>query len=227
MKIVIATIKSWNIKNVKSMCIDGVEIYLIEDKDRLTKQFIDEISPEYVFFIHWSWYISKEIYENYRCIVFHPAKVPFGRGGSPIQNLIERGYTDTTISAISVGEELDAGDVYPVSCELNLNGTADEILMRMSKKVCFYMIPKIIKENPVPVRQDGEIVTFSRRKPKDSAIDFSNDIEKIYDLIRMLDGEGYPKAYVDIGKYRLEFNRAALHTDSIVADVKIERKENE
>lgn len=227
MKIVIATIKSWNIKNVKNMHIDGVDIYLIDEKDKLTKEFIDEIAPEYVFFIHWSWYIEKDIYEKYRCIVFHPAKVPFGRGGSPIQNLIERGYTDTVISAISVGEVLDAGDVYPVRCDLNLNGTADEILMRMSKKVCFYMIPEIIKNKLIPVKQEGEVVTFSRRKPKDSEIDFNRDIEKIYDLIRMLDGEGYPKAYVDIGKYRLEFNRAALHTECIIADVKIERRENE
>ena len=227
MKIIIATIKSWNIKNVKSMHIEGVEIFLVNEKEKLTKEYIEAINPEYVFFIHWSWYIEKDIYEKYRCIVFHPAKVPFGRGGSPIQNLIERGYTDTVISAISVGEILDAGDVYPVTCDLNLNGTVDEILMRMSKKVCFHMIPEIIKNKLVPVKQEGEVVTFKRRKPKDSKIDFEMDIESIYDLIRMLDGEGYPRAYIEIGNCRLEFSRAALHTDSIIADVKIERRENE
>lgn len=226
MNVVIATIKSWNINNVNKMNIEGTKIFLIDDKEKLSKELLDEIKPAYVFFIHWSWYVPKEIYDKYKCVVFHPADVPFGRGGSPIQNLIVRGYTDTVISAIAVGRELDCGDVY-MKCDLSLNGTVEEILMRMSQKVCFYMIPEIIKTKIVPERQMGEVVTFARRKPKDSEIDFNKNMQEIYDLIRMLDGEGYPRAYIDIGQYRLEFNRAALHSESIIADVKIERRQHE
>jgi len=31
---------------------------------------------------------------------------------------------------------------------------------------------------------------------------------KIYDFIRMLDNEEYPNPYIEIGNYKLEFNRA-------------------
>ena len=39
--------------------------------------------------------------------------VPFGRGGSPLQNLISRGIYETKISAFRCVAEMDAGPVYP------------------------------------------------------------------------------------------------------------------
>ena len=38
--------------------------------------------------------------------------LPYGRGGSPLQNLIARGFLETKISAILVEKQLDAGPVY-------------------------------------------------------------------------------------------------------------------
>ena len=226
-RIVIATVKSWNIINANKLKIPDTEIFLIDDKKKLIYEEICEINPEYVFFIHWSWYISKDIFEKFECIVFHPAKVPFGRGGSPIQNLIEKGYDNTVISAIRVGEELDAGDVYPIRCELSLYGTADEILMRMSEMVCFDMIPWIVNNKPKAEAQIGDVVYFSRRKPEESLIDFGKDLKNIFNKIRMLDGEGYPNAYVNIGDYKISFTRASLHSEYLVSDVKIIKRGEE
>lgn len=218
-KVVIATIKSWNIKNVKKLEIPGCEIILIDKKEDLIYERIKAVNPRYVFFIHWSWYIPKEIFESFECIVFHPARLPYGRGGSPIQNLIIRGFKDTAISAVRVCEELDAGDLYPISQELSLEGTAEEILMRMSNAVCFHMIPWIIANEPPAKKQEGDAVVFSRRMSADSELNFNEKTEKIYDMIRMLDGEGYPSAFIKIGNYRIEFSRASLKEEGIKADV--------
>ena len=38
--------------------------------------------------------------------------LPYGRGGSPLQNLIVRGHKHTMISAIKCVKELDAGPIY-------------------------------------------------------------------------------------------------------------------
>jgi methionyl-tRNA formyltransferase len=38
--------------------------------------------------------------------------LPFGRGGSPLQNLISRKIYNTKLSAIRVVKELDAGPVF-------------------------------------------------------------------------------------------------------------------
>lgn len=37
----------------------------------------------------------------------------------------------------------------------------------------------------------------------------------------MLDAEGYPKAFVEVGPFRFEFSRASLRGRDIVADVRI------
>ena len=46
--------------------------------------------------------MPSEIIRNYECICFHETDLPFGRGGSPIQNLIVRGFKTTKISAIKM-----------------------------------------------------------------------------------------------------------------------------
>ena len=70
---VIATIKSWNIENTKKLeeKYNNKHFYLVTKKEELTKEYIESISPRYIFFPHWSWIIPKEIYERYECVVFH------------------------------------------------------------------------------------------------------------------------------------------------------------
>ncbi len=224
MDVVIATIKTWNIENAKAINIPKCNINLICCKEDLTYEKIREIRPRYVFFIHWSWYIPEEIYKNFECIVFHPTPLPYGRGGSPIQNLIVRGFEETVVSAVRVSEELDGGSLYPIQRPLSLQGTVEEILIRMSRSVCSEMIPWIISEQPEPCPQEGEVVVFDRRKESDGQVNFSGSPEEIYDMIRMLDGEGYPPSFILLGNYRLTFSRASLKSDGIKADVFI-RKE--
>ncbi|MGO5072730.1 formyltransferase family protein [Clostridium sporogenes] len=223
MKIIIATIKSWNVKNADKFRRDNDyehDVFIVTNKDNLTYEKMREINPEYIFFPHWSWIIPKEIYETFNCIVFHMTDLPFGRGGSPLQNLIERGIENTKISAIKVDEGIDTGDIY-FKQSLNLNGTADEIFIRASQIIFNKMIPKIINEKILPKKQSGEVIQFKRRNPSQSEILSNFDLEKIYDYIRMLDGEEYPKAFIKFGKYKLEFSRASLKNNKIIADVEI------
>jgi methionyl-tRNA formyltransferase len=223
MNIIIATTKSWNIKNAvifKKKFERRFETFIITAKNELNYDNIKQINPKYIFFPHWSWIIPKQVFENFTCIVFHMTDLPFGRGGSPLQNLIERGIENTKISAIRVDDGIDTGDVY-LKKDLNLNGTAEEIFIRASKIIFNDMIPKILEDNPVPQKQSGEVVEFKRRKPEQSEITPEFDLEKIYDYIRMLDAEGYPKAFIRFGNYRLEFSRASLKSGKIVADVEI------
>ena len=149
--------------------------------------------------------------------------LPYGRGGSPLQNLIVRGHKETKISAIKVCKDLDAGDIY-LKKDLPLYGTAEEIFMR-SSSVSVRMIEEIITKNLKPVPQEGKPVVFKRRKPEESNIVDISDLEKMYDYIRMLDAEGYPKAFLETDAFRFEFSRASLKADkSIIADVRITKK---
>lgn len=197
---------------------------LINKVQDLTVERLKAIKPKYIFFPHWSYIIPSDIYENFECIVFHMTDVPFGRGGSPLQNLISRGIYETKISAIRCIGEVDAGPVY-MKKPFYLYGSAEEIYIRSAKTVQ-EMIINIVSDNPSPVNQEGEVVNFERRRPEEGNIDGLKEIEKIYDYIRMLDADGYPKAFLETDNLKLEFQRASLKPGYIIADVKITLKES-
>ena len=223
---IIASNKKWNVGLPKSLsAYAGHDFVYIEKKEDLSFKALDKIKPRYVFLPHWSFIVPKNVYENYECIIFHMTDVPFGRGGSPLQNLISRGIYETKISALRCVKELDAGPVY-LKRPLSLYGSAVEIYLRASE-IIEEMICQIIQEQPVPVEQKGEITCFSRRKPEQSDIAELTSLKQVFDYIRMLDANGYPRAFLETEHFRFEFERAALKGGQVIADVKITEKENE
>lgn len=142
-----------------------------------------------------------------------------------MQNLIVRGYKETKISALKVTSKLDAGPIY-MKKPLSLEGSAQEIFIRCSDIIFQEMIPRFLEENLEPAEQIGEPVIFKRRTEKDGEITADMELEKIYDYIRMLDAEGYPRAFMNFGEYRLSFEDAKLSEDGeeIEARVVFKRK---
>lgn len=223
-KYILLTPKTWHTTLFRELSAQKPEEWLhIDRKEDFTVEKLNEVKPQFIFIPHWSYIIPKDIFENYTCVVFHMTDLPYGRGGSPLQNLIVNGHTETKISAIKVEEGLDTGPVY-LKRPVSLHGTAEEIFIRMAV-IIKGMIEEIIVNNTQPVAQHGEAVVFKRRKPEDSNIAQLETLEHVYDYIRMLDCEGYPNAFVEAGNFRFEFKRASLQGDeSIIADVRITKK---
>jgi methionyl-tRNA formyltransferase len=222
MKFVIANSNSIIIQSLKNH-YKSDDFHFIENKLELNLALLKEINPKYIFFPHWSYLIPEEIFNNFECIVFHMTDLPFGRGGSPLQNLISRGISHTKISAIKVVKDIDAGPVY-LKKDLCLNGNAVEVFLRASL-IISEMIDDIIENNPTPLEQTGDPVVFKRRKPEMSNIENLKQLEQLYDQIRMLDADGYPKAFIENENFRFEFSRASYKSDnSIIADVRIFKK---
>lgn len=225
MKYVILSQKTWNNQLVEKLQtkFPADSFMKIVAKEDFTADNLQEIKPDKIFIPHWSYIIPESIFANYECIVFHMTDLPFGRGGSPLQNLIVRGLKQTKISALRVEKGLDTGDIY-LKRDLPLYGTAEEIYLR-ANGIIEDMIADIINDNLHPKPQTGEPVLFTRRKPADSDMAKLDDINTIYDYIRMLDAEGYPHAYLDNNSIRYEFSRVSMKADgSLVADVKIYKK---
>lgn len=149
--------------------------------------------------------------------------LPYGRGGSPLQNLIMRGRSETVISALRCVEAFDAGPIY-LKRPLSLQGTAEEIFMR-ADRVIEDMVAEIVETRPVPVEQQGDSVVFDRRKPEDGDLRDVQDLEILFDRIRMLDAEGYPPAFLDVGPFRLSFTRASRRAQCVIADVRVSRRD--
>lgn len=223
MRIIIATIKSWNIERAMRLKqkYDGQhEIIIYTKKEELTSESVSRFNPDYILFPHWSYYISDEITKNWECVVFHMTDLPYGRGGSPLQNLIVRGHKETKVSAIRVTETLDAGPVY-MKYPLSLEGSAQEIFVRCADIIFEKIIPQFLEGKLTAVEQTGEPVIFKRRKPEESKITPDMELGTIYDYIRMLDAEGYPRAYIDFGEYRLSFENAHMAEDGSQIEAKV------
>jgi methionyl-tRNA formyltransferase len=220
----VATIKSWNV-DIFNRVISKYpgKWHLVTSPRKLTVELINRLKPKYIFFPHWNDIVHESILNAAECINFHETDLPYGRGGSPIQNLIANGHKNTMITALKMTKGLDAWPIY-LKERLSLDGRAEEIFKRASLIVAG-MIYKIITGNPVPEAQKGKIRMFKRRKPKQSEIPKNADkLEKIYDHIRMLDAEGYPKAFVKYGKYKIEFKRPVLKNGFIQAEIKISKQ---
>lgn len=218
---IVATIKPWNIDRFYRLTklIKG-DWLLIDNKEGLTLERLEELKPRYIFFPHWSWLIQGSIFKKFECIVFHPADLPDGRGGSPIQHRILQGIYHTKVSALKVDEGIDTGAVY-LERDLCLNGGGEELYLRYADLIFFDMIPFIIKNQPTPIPQAREGTIFKRRTPDMSNLPVGARLEGLHDFIRMLDAETYPPAFLQVGKVRVEFTRSCLRVGCIIADAKI------
>lgn len=219
-KIVIATVKSWNIENARRFQQVHRDVTILSDPKDLDSKTIQKLNPDFIFFPHWSWKIPQRICTNYNCVIFHIGDLPFGRGGSPLQNLIAREYKETKISAVKAIEEIDAGPIY-LKRNLSLAGTAQEIFIRASRIIFDQMIPAIMSSQNSSSEQKGRAVTFKRRTPKEGNIERLRSLDKIYDYIRMLDAEGYPPAFLTKRNLKLEFRRGKIDKGRILAEVEI------
>jgi len=219
-KIIIATIKSWNILNAerfKELYKERYETFIFTSNEELTYKSLEKIAPQYIFFPHWSWIIPEDIYKNIDCVVFHITDLPYGRGGSPLQNIILNKVYNTKISAIKVDGGIDTGNIY-IKEDFHVGkGSAEEIFSRASEIILFKMIPYILENDPIPYEQKGDVAKFKRRRHAES--DMANaslkSINDFYDFIRMLDGEGYPNAYIKIGNYKIKFSDARIETERV------------
>ena len=88
--------------------------------------------------------------------------LPFGRGGSPLQNLIFGGIYRTKVSALKMTDEVDSGPIY-MKHDLDIStGSATEIFEQVSDIIFTNMIPEIISNRIDLEDQSGDITYFKR-----------------------------------------------------------------
>lgn len=219
---VVAGSKEWNQHDFNQVARKCPGKWLYASNEDELRQTLERESPRYIFFLHWNWRVPAEVCSRFECVCFHMTDVPYGRGGSPLQNLIAAGHEETVVSALQMVEEMDAGPVY-AKRQMSLAGRAEDIYGRAGA-ICIDIIQWMIKVEPTPVPQAGTPVLFKRRKPAQSALPAVGDMRAIYNHIRMLDAPSYPLAFVEHGSFRLEFSNAQLMDDEVVARVVIKTR---
>ncbi|WP_198410537.1 methionyl-tRNA formyltransferase [Synechococcus sp. UW69] len=196
-------------------------VEIVSCPEQLRTESIAEINPQWIFVPHWSYLIPESVWGRWPTVIFHMTDLPYGRGGSPLQNLIQHGHVTTMLTALRCCKELDAGDVY-LKEPLDLHGSAEEIFLKADKLI-EKMIERIVHERPKAKPQHGNPVLFTRRTPAQSNLSLctEGELSAWYDQIRMLDAAGYPHAFLEVNGMRLEFRRVSQRSDGLYADVRI------
>ena len=218
-KYVVASSKVWFKEHPKSDEYEKLNIFEISNKEDLNLENLEKINPRYIFLPHWSWKVDSEVYKKFECVVFHTAPLPYGRGGSPVQNLIIRGVEKSPVCALRMTEIIDGGPIYD-SIDVPLEGTISEIFSRIASCVD-KLIVKICKYNPSPIDQSGEVISFNRLSYSDNELTNDCSIIQLYDRIRMVDGEGYRRAYINFGNYKIEFSQSHVHNNELRATIRM------
>ena len=221
----VAAVGEWNRKLYQSNTKNDKDKWDYVSSPQELKNYLSENNPKYIFFLHWRWIVPSEIVNSYNCVCFHMTDLPYGRGGSPLQNLIIRGHKETVLTALKMDEGVDTGPIY-FKEPLDLDGAALDIYIRAAE-LTWALIRKLVEENPVPETQEGDPVLFKRRLPVESELPDLDSLEQLYDFIRMLDAPGYPHAFLDTNKYRINFTKASLSNQELSANVTIRLKEED
>jgi len=118
--------------------------------------------------------------------------------------------------------EIDAGGIY-CSAPISLQGSITDIWLSIAD-VASNLINFCMSANPKAAPQRGKSQTYKRIKNNSVNFNIEKPLSFVYDQIRMVDDDFYPKCHLDINGFRLEFSRAKLKTDKILADVTITKK---
>ena len=139
--------------------------------------------------------------------------------------MIIQNFKKTTLCAIKLIDKLDAGPIY-LRKSISLIGTGEEIFKRIYEEIVI-MIQKIEKKIPREQIQKGKATYFKRRMNTEGNLLDVESLQKVYNLIRMLDinfFKNYPKAFIENKKILFNFSNAKFKKNKIEAKVEILRK---
>lgn len=205
LKIAVCGYRSWALEIIEKIKNhpDILSMIIIEGKDDYDKK-INSLPEDldFLLFLGWSWIIPPEITNKYLCLGIHPSDLPFYRGGSPLQHQIINGALKSKLSLITLGDKLDAGEIW-LKEDLNLTGNNMTEVFKNISNSSITLLEKFIKQFPhvKPGKQNiSEGTFFKRRKEEESKIT-KDQFQKmssleLYNFIRCLT-DPYPNAYLE------------------------------
>lgn len=147
---------------------------------------------------------------KYKSINVHGSLLPKHRGGAPIQRAIMNGDKTTGITIMYMAKGMDSGDMLAQKeieiLDTDTSSTLFERLSLVGRDLLLEVIPKLINNEIVPIKQDESLVTYSYNiLPEEERIDFSKDATSIYNQIRSLLDE--PCAYFNFKGFDSDTDR--------------------
>ena len=143
--------------------------------------------------------ISSEIVKENIILGVHPSDLPDYAGGSPIQNQIINGISNSKMTLFKLSEELDSGP-YLSKLPLSLDGHINDIFKRM-ELTSTILFKDFLDSYPNNIFKDINRPSkiFKRIKPGDSELTKNMfqqlSLKQIFDLIRCRE-DPYPNCFL-------------------------------
>ena len=174
------------------------QFLIFRSKKQYDEQVLRDFKPGMALFYGWSWLVSSEIIDEFKCIMLHPSPLPKYRGGSPLQNQIIAGEVKSAVSLFLMDDGVDTGPIVAQK-RLSLEGDINDIFDRLTSIGLELTLGVLANGlNPIPQNNAGA-TSYKRRKPEESEITIDEiqckTAEYLYNKIRMLQAP-YPNAFI-------------------------------
>jgi len=172
MNILYCAYRDWALQILESLQTNFVQhnFDLLTDKSDL-EGTLEKRRYDLILFVGWSWYVEKNIIEEYYCVCLHPSPLPKYRGGSPIQNQILSGETEGAVTLFRMDDLVDHGPII-FQEEISLTGTLDEIFSEISQvgKLGIELLIDNFPNVSLTPQNEDDASYYSRRTPASSEI---------------------------------------------------------
>jgi len=222
-KFAIACSKKWFFESKEfNFLRRNFKFLVINNKKKLNLDELKKKHIKIIFFPHWSYKVPSKIFNNFKCINFHTSPLPYGRGGSPIQNLILRKIKNAPVCALLMNGSLDGGPIYAKKI-ISLNGNLEDIFKRISNAI-YKLILNILEKNLTPTEQKGPVKKFKRLNYKLNKLKKNLKFNDVYDSIRMLDHKEYRPSYLQLKNFSIHFRKVKKIKNKIICEAEIKKK---
>ena len=187
--------------DIKSFSAEkDLPLYIASDRHE-SENIIRSIGPDLCLVVGWYWLISQETLSSVPggFIGIHNSLLPKYRGGSPLVWAMINGETDVGFSLFTLGEEMDAGDIWAQeSVTVEPDDTIADVMGKLEVK-SLEAIRKtylsILEGSAKAKRQDHNKATWCKQRfPEDGVIDWKMSALDVHNFIRA-QSTPYPGAF--------------------------------
>lgn len=135
----------------------------------------------------------------------HPTALPQGRGRAPIPWTLIKGLDKTAVTLFYLVEEADAGDIVdqePIA--VSMRDDATSLYGKVAEAhaaILVRVVPRLLA-GKAERRPQGDGDFWPKRRPEDGVIDWSSNVDALYNWVRALT-HPYPGAFTFVGGRRL------------------------
>ena len=191
----------------------GIAVHVVADLNS-EHAVLASMTPDYVFALGWPYLIGETVLSIAPCIGLHPTRLPYRRGGAPLNWMILDGEPCAAVSLIRLRKGIDDGEIlaqhdYSIGPD-DYVGDVVERVCAIAEDLVATAVQQIAMGTARWTPQDSTRATYTRRRrPEDGRIRWEDSMIRIRNLVRAT-SHPFPGAFTHLGGEPLRVWRAEI-----------------